>query len=159
MKHSGAKILSLLCLVLLLTLLPGMCAGAYADTVSDVYSASVFQTGSADFLLPAALVTIGEEAFAGIPAARVEIPERVTSIGPRAFADCPKLCEILIPASVESISDTAFEGSGSVKIYCWANSAAHVFADEKGIPYALLDGGSETPDPEDPPILPFIPFP
>ena len=93
-----------LCFLLILALLLSLGASAFADSsVELIYmdgipvvvespgltagESNAFDAG-AGFTLPAALAAIGEEAFAGIDAARVEITENVISIGPRAFADC-----------------------------------------------------------------------
>ncbi|MBR3174993.1 MAG: leucine-rich repeat protein, partial [Oscillospiraceae bacterium] len=51
---------------------------------------------TATFTLPADVTTIGEEAFAGIDAEAVFIHSGVTSIGKRAFADCPNLQSVNI---------------------------------------------------------------
>ena len=87
----------------------------------------------ADFVLPAALVTIEESAFEGLPMTVAEIPDGCESIGPRAFADCAKLTVIVIPASVQSIDDTALEGSANAVIYGVSGSEAERFARANGI--------------------------
>lgn len=71
---------------------------------------------SATLTLPANLRTIGANAFEGTPANRVILPAGCGSIGARAFADCPNLWEIDIPASVTTISENAFAGSEEVTI-------------------------------------------
>ncbi|MBR4441842.1 MAG: leucine-rich repeat domain-containing protein, partial [Clostridia bacterium] len=78
-------------------------------------------------VLPAGLTAIEAEAFCGIAADSVVIPEGCTTIGSRAFADCADLIEIVIPASVTSIADDAFDGSDNLTIvsssfdlYYWA---------------------------------------
>jgi len=60
--------------------------------------------------LPSGLGVIGEEAFLGVHAQMIVVPAGVTSIGPRAFADCPNLVAVVLPDSVTSIDGTAFEG-------------------------------------------------
>lgn len=77
--------------------------------------------------LPAGLTTIEEEAFAGIPAEAIDVPDGVKSIGKRAFADCGSLSEITLPDSITYIASDAFEGckgllviSPSEKIREWA---------------------------------------
>ena len=87
----------------------------------------------ADFVLPAALVTIEESAFEGLPMTVAEIPDGCESIGPRAFADCAKLTALIIPASVQSIDDTALEGSANAVIYGVPGSEAERFARANGI--------------------------
>ncbi len=52
---------------------------------------------------------IEEEAFAGAAFEAVIIPEGCTSIDSRAFADCPNLVYVRIPASVTSVAEDASE--------------------------------------------------
>jgi len=66
--------------------------------------------------LPSMLKEIEEEGFMGITAQAVIIPDGCTKIGSRAFADCPNLVYVYIPASVTSIAEDAFAGSGQVEI-------------------------------------------
>ena len=66
--------------------------------------------------LPTGLKTIEAEAFAGVHASKIIIPEGCESIGPRAFADCEGLLVVVIPATVKSIDETAFEGSPNAVI-------------------------------------------
>ena len=94
------------------------------------------------FNLPAALVDFGEEAFAGIPASRVEITENMKTIGKRAFADCPNLTALVIPATVETIDATALQGSINVTVYGEAGSEAQRFAEASNIPF--VDINAET---------------
>ena len=62
------------------------------------------------------LTSIGEEAFAGIKAECVIIPENVTVIGPRAFADSPELEKVILESGSVEIAPDAFEGCGDVEI-------------------------------------------
>jgi hypothetical protein len=62
-------------------------------------------------------------------------------IGGSAFADCASLTYIKIDPCFGYISPTAFTGAGNVTIHCYEKSAAHVFADNNGIPFVLIDGG------------------
>ena len=66
--------------------------------------------------LPANLQEIDEEAFAGLNVQAVIIPDGCDTVGDRAFADCPNLLYIRIPAGVTSIAADAFEGSGQAVI-------------------------------------------
>ena len=61
-------------------------------------------------ILPAQLGEIGEEAFAGVGVWRVIVPEGVTSIGSRAFANCPNLARVILPVSLTSLVADAFDG-------------------------------------------------
>ena len=63
--------------------------------------------------LPEGLLSIDEETFAQDPAIqKVMIAEGTRTIGPGAFSGCTGLSEITLPASLESIDETAFEGCG-----------------------------------------------
>lgn len=69
------------------------------------------------FFLPAALTTIGSEAFAGIPAQAVVIPNTVTDIAPDAFS-----------------------GSQITTVYGYAGSAAQSFcAGHPEITFVVMD--------------------
>ena len=99
-----------------------------------------FTVGAADKIydgnvleLPTGLKAIEEEAFAGITARTVVIPEGCTSIGSRAFADCGSLKYVVIPDSVTGIEGDAFEGS-KVTFVCNDNSAAADYARNHSIP-------------------------
>ena len=169
-----------LCFLLILALLLSLGASAFADSgVEIIYMDGVpvvmesfgFEmsdtaalgagTDSAGFFLPAALAVIGEEAFMGIPAERVEITENVTSIGARAFADCEKLTALVIPATVEHIDDTALEGSENVTVYGEADSEAQRFADANNIPFVPANA-EPAPVPQGalraPVVMPFVAF-
>ena len=80
--------------------------------------------------LPEGLAFLGEEAFAGTGAECVICPPGLESIGPRAFADCPGLRQILIPESVTLIDETAFENcGGETEIWAPSGSEAAGFAE------------------------------
>ncbi len=66
--------------------------------------------------LPANLTAIDTEAFAGAACQCVVVPDGCVSIGPRAFANCPNLVYVRIPASVQTVAEDAFEGCGDVWI-------------------------------------------
>ncbi len=61
------------------------------------------------------MVEIGENAFYNcikLDTVSLPYPDSIVSIGPDAFAECTKLKSITIPASVEAVSDHAFNNSG-----------------------------------------------
>ena len=64
-----------------------------------------------DCYLPEKLQIIDDEAFAGSAIKSVYIPDDITLIGEKAFADCQHLHAIRIPASVCNICMNVFEGS------------------------------------------------
>ena len=92
-----------------------------------------------DFILPAALMEIGEEAFAGMPFTSLLLPEGVTMIPARAFADS-KLLQIYIPETVTEIAENAFENcSADLIIFGVAGSYAETFANEAGFRFIPLE--------------------
>ena len=81
------------------------------------------------FVLPAFLKTIEDEAFFGISAEVIRVPDGAVSIGSKAFAGIGNLRQIYIPASVTSIAPNAFDGD-DVVIFGKANSYAETYAGE-----------------------------
>ena len=96
---------------------------------------SLICRGNNQYILPATLKVLDEEAFYGIGAELVILPDGAVSIGERAFSQCPNLAEIHIPASVTMIADQAFEGSGRVAIVGSPGSTAEYYANIHGIPF------------------------
>ena len=120
----------------------------------------VSEKEKAGFTLPAFLTLIEEEAFTGISAETVEVSESVVAIGPRAFADCPNLRQITIPATVEKVDDSALEGCTDVTVRGEKGTEAERFALDNG--FAFTEIGKQPEEPpivgEDPPVqLPFMP--
>ena len=88
------------------------------------------------FTLPPEITEVSIEAFAGIGAKVVFIPDDVTVIRSKAFANCTYLRQIRIPESVTSIADDAFSGCPStLVIYGKKGSAAETFAAAKGFTF------------------------
>jgi hypothetical protein len=101
-------------------------------------------------LLVALFLCLGSSAWA----------ERGVNIEGRAFADCPKLREIIIPASVLTVDDTALEGCADVTVYGVTGSEAQRFAEANG--FRFVDPDTPTNEPDGsiklPPVeLPFVP--
>lgn len=92
------------------------------------------------FILPDSLTIIEEEAFMGVPATSVRIPDGAKSIGSKAFADCPYLRTIYIPSSVTVIADNAFSGVTGLAIYGQKGSLAATFAKTHGFRFVEYDG-------------------
>ena len=83
--------------------------------------------------LPSSLHTVGQKAFAGTDAWTVEVPDGVTSIGARAFADCPNLQRVMLPATLTDIADDAFAGCPDSLMIVTDSPALISWAEEHGI--------------------------
>lgn len=83
------------------------------------------------------------------------ITHGISSIDKLAFARCTSLRNVHIPTSVIYINPTAFDGCTNMKIFCYTDSYAHQYAEEKGIDYVLIDAPAPTEPPtEEPTIAP-----
>lgn len=91
----------------------------------------LYNMPASDFILPAALTDIGEEAFTGSAFTFAKLSDKTTSIGSRAFADCPNLAYIYIPAATKTIAADAFAGVDGLTILGTNGSYAETFAEEK----------------------------
>ncbi len=89
--------------------------------------------------LPASLTTLESEAFRGINARMIIIPNYVTRIEENTFADCPNLAAVVIPNSVTKIDEYAFGYTWNMTVYGSSNTAK-TFADSKGYGYIELTG-------------------
>ena len=97
--------------------------GWYADealgTAFDFDTAIIADTSvyakwvQPDLVLPADLTTVEEEAFLGGAFTFVKLSDNTTSVGPRAFAECPNLAYIYIPDGAE-VDPTAFSENVTV---------------------------------------------
>ena len=85
-----------------------------ADVVISAVLSYAF--GTPDFTLPAFLTTVEEEAFEGIAASIIYVPDGCTSIGDHAFRNCPNLTQIRIPENCELIQDV-FDGCELVYVF------------------------------------------
>lgn len=93
-----------------------------------------------DFTLPAALTEIGEEAFMGIHAERIQLHEGVTTIGKRAFANCSRLKSIFIPESTDQIAADAFAGApADFVIHGSMGTYAETYAEANGYEFVADD--------------------
>ena len=69
-----------------------------------------------DFFMPDFLTDVEEEAFAGCAFTFVKLSENTATVGPRAFADCPNLKYIYIPAET-TVDPTAFENVEGLTVF------------------------------------------
>lgn len=85
-------------------------------------------------------VILAESAFKGKNGvASVSLPNTLETIEENCFEGCEGLEKVTIPSSVTEIADNAFEDAESLTIYCYEGSYAQTYAENKGIPYVLLD--------------------
>ncbi len=100
----------------------------------DMIKRSVFFgcTQLRNLIIPSNIVTIDVSAFASCYALEsVILSDRLTSIGTLAFYNCG-FADIVIPASVTSIQDYAFDTH--VTIHCYKDSIADTWAQTNGNP-------------------------
>ena len=84
-----------------------------------------------DFILPASLTIIEAEAFAGGAFRYVQLPEGVSVIRSRAFAD--------IPEETGTIARDAFEGVTGLTILGHSGSYAEFYAQRNGIAFVAVE--------------------
>lgn len=106
--------------------------GAPARGIWITLPLTVPATGGA-LTLPSALDAVGEEAFAGTDAWTVELPDGVTSVGARAFANCPNLQRVTLPAALTDIADDAFAGCPDSLMIVTDSAALIGWAEARGI--------------------------
>lgn len=89
--------------------------------------------------LPACLQTITDGAFSDCTSlTSINIPSSVTTIGQFAFLGCSSLTRLVVPASVTNFGEDAFDECSNLTLVVVEDSAAHTYAEEKGIPYILV---------------------
>ena len=67
---------------------------------------------------PSRLEVIGQQAFAGSDLSQLVLPEGLREIGERAFVGCQYLDKAFLPASLESINESAFDNTPLSQLYC-----------------------------------------
>ena len=85
--------------------------------------------GTADFDLPGDVTVIEDNAFEGVAATVVEIPESCTHIGNGAFRYCTQLTMIRIPAGCQ-LGSRVFDGCTKVYVFGAAGSDAQRYCHE-----------------------------
>ena len=96
-------------------------------TLTAVWQVGAF--GNPDFEIPTGTRTIGDNAFEGIAATVVEIPEDCTHIGNEAFRYCTQLTMIRIPAGCQ-LGERVFDGCTKVYVFGAAGSDAERYCNE-----------------------------
>ncbi len=82
------------------------------------------ETEQPSFILPAFLQIIGDEAFEGTALQSAELPESVTEIGERAFANNDNLLVLRLPNHIKSIGKDILAGSKQAALAVYAGSDA-----------------------------------
>ena len=122
-----------------------------------ILSAGCALAENAALVLPALLTGIEAEAFAGIGAQCVYIPESAQYIGDHAFAGCGQLREIHIPAAVTSIADNALESCEGVTVYGASGTEAQRFASDNGFGFVDTSASVEVERKSPAVSMPFVP--
>lgn len=89
-------------------------------------------------VLPAALTTVEAEAFANTAAWEIDLPAAIDSIGENAFAGSENLFLVVIPNGNAEITGNPFENCDKVTIAAPAPGAVETFATNAGIPFLPL---------------------
>ena len=105
--------------------------GKTAVFTLDITIDEIIPMDEPDLILPESLTVVEEEAFMNTSASVVSIPDKVTSIGERAFYGSSLLRQVYIPSSVTTIGDESFSNCAeSLIVYGEAGSYAESWADE-----------------------------
>ena len=117
------------------TATPGPTPEPTAEPTAEPTMAPVPTPGNFGIIIPDDVTKIEDEAFMGVDAEQIVIPDGCVKIGSRAFADCRNLKVIVIPETTVSIAFDALEGCPDVVIYGVVGSRAEVYARVVGIPF------------------------
>lgn len=116
------------------------CALIRNTEINTLYQSAFYKCSSLEYVsLPDTLKNINVSAFEKTSVKSVVIPENVTSIKNRAFADNESLREVYIPESVQKFGEEIFNGSENVKIYVVANSLAENYCVENALNYEVIE--------------------
>ena len=85
-----------------------------------------------DFVMPAALTTVGEEAFANCAFHFAALSQSTTELERNAFAGCTNLCFVYIPEACVWINRDAFGTLTNLTILGTSGSYAQTYAQQKG---------------------------
>ena len=112
----------------------------FSNSITDICGSAFLYCPVKKVVFPEGMNTIVEQTFRYCEELEmVVIGGSVEEIGPQAFADCPLLETVVIPDSVTSISENAFENANeNLVIYCNEGSYAQTYATENNIKYTTL---------------------
>ena len=98
-----------------------------------VFRESVSLPAGALIIVPR-VSAVAEEAFMGCSAVQITIENGTSAIGSGAFADCGRLRLVIIPDSVTSIAENAFDGTPSPVLMCSeGNQSVIDYAERHGL--------------------------
>ncbi len=133
----------------------------FGESLQEIGSYAFYDCSFTEISLPSGVNTIGTYAFSGSSLEKVVIAGKA-NIMSYAFASCPNLAEVIMTDTV-SIAEHAFSGCGSLDyviipvsvktlsnnafektvIIVHENSQAHVLAENNNLPYALYSEDGE----------------
>lgn len=93
---------------------------------------------AASSAVPRSVSVIADNAFEGCGFESFQVPAGTTSIGTRAFANCPNLRKVVISSANVTIADDAFAGCTDLLIVAPKNSTAHQYAKAHGLEFRAL---------------------
>ena len=87
--------------------------GEIRDGILVKYTGDLYAITAGDF--PDTVKVIGASAFKDVPLTSVVVPNRITSIGANAFADCRDLKSITLPNALKTIQEGTFQNCSSLQ--------------------------------------------
>ena len=111
---------------------------SFGNNNDNLTSATIHYRVSPDLILPADLITIEQEAFAGGAFTYAKLSDNTVSIAQRAFADCPNLIYIYIPEATTSIDPNAFGDLSTLTVFGKTGSTAEIFAQTHGFTFVAV---------------------
>ena len=104
-------------------------------------------TEKTGFILPASLVSIGEDAFEGTAATYVYMPDNVVTVGDRAFARMHNLLILRLSRTIKEMGDAAFEDDSGITLSGAINHNSELWAKKYNVPF-IPEAGLIVPDTE-----------
>ena len=111
---------------------------SFGDEHKYLDDATIHYLTIPDFILPADLISIEEQAFAGGAFIYPKLSANTVSIGRGAFADCPNLAYIYIPEATTSIDPNAFDKVAGLTIFGKTGSTAETYAKTHGFTFVAV---------------------
>lgn len=96
--------------------------GLYVKSINSYLIGHTFSDGVGILTFEDEITSIGEYAFYSTNIKSITIPESVTIIGEKAFADCSSLQSIILPERLTTIGDYAFEDCKQLRSIVIPNS-------------------------------------